>query len=223
MVMMLVIQFFILPLIRIDELIHEYQINLRQRNTYSKFFVPNSGKIALHRILRDNDTTVLSIEDFLEDNKQLLNNKPEDIFREDLRIFLVNKLQGSFLGKEYILENFRRLDIFIRDNFGELYLIEVKWIGLSIHAKGDNFGICYQQRDISPDAVIQSIEYIKELYETNQKIKIGFLAVFDAQSNKSEKDSCENFDMSQLSDDLKLYSAQFNKFPDLRVENLNPR
>jgi len=208
---------------RIEEIIGEYRIHLRARDTYSKFFVQNSGKRVLYKVLHDDDSTDLTETQFLAEFKQLLNNKPEDRFREDLKKFLENKLKGSFLGEEYVLENFRRLDIFISDDFGELYLIEVKWVGQSIHKNGDRLGTSFKHEDINPAGIIQSIDYIQELYETNHKIKLGFLAVFDARNGTHVSDTYDGFDSSTIDGNKQSYYAKFIKIPDFKVKNIHPQ
>jgi hypothetical protein len=203
---------------QLDEIFEEYRKHLKIRNIYSKFFVPNSGKRVLYKILNDSKKTDISEDEFFKINKHLLNNKPEDSFREDLRLYIETNLKGSLLGKEYVMENFKRLDIFIHDDFGELYMIEVKWVGITIHRNGQKIGTKYSMNDINPAGIIQSIDYIRELYETDKKIKLGFLAVFDAR-NEEMNDTGENFKPSVLKHDLRHFSKKFKKIDDFRVLN----
>lgn len=206
---------------RLFEIFEEYKIHLRERDAYSKFFVSKTGKKSLHKHLEINGKTKLSENGFLNSCKQLLRNKPEDSFREDLRYFLRQKLKAKLLGKEYILDNFRRLDIFILDELGELYLIEVKWVGISIHSSGQKIGTEFKAADINPDAIKQSVDYIKELYQKNQVIKIAYLVVFDARESNLP-DTGLNFDENEISADDKKFYSRFKKVDDFRVINYVP-
>lgn len=204
---------------RIIEVLEEYRINIQIRDVYRKFFVLNSGKRALHQHLVKGTATKESYEEFLSENKQLLNNVPEDIFREDLRLFLKNKLNAKVLGKELVLENFKRLDIFIYDEYGDLYFLEVKWVGVSIHKYGQKIGTSYGETDINPNAVIQTLKYLKELNEKKERIKMGYLAVFDAREDIKLPDTVAFFDETSLPADLQPYYRRFFKIPDLKVTN----
>lgn len=205
---------------KIVELFDEYRQHLTNRDNYSKFFASKSSKSSLCKHLNDNPDAK-DYEEFLNLHKQLLENKPEDRFREDLRMFLVKNLKANVLSKEYILENFKRLDIFINDDFGELYLIEVKWVGVSIHHKGQKIGTSYDASDINPAAVIQSVNYIKQLSDESKNIKIGYLAVFDARY-EDLPDTLENFDENNLEESLKKFHKRFIKIKDFRVLNTHP-
>ncbi|MGH1385110.1 hypothetical protein [Kordia sp.] len=206
---------------KILELFEEYRSqHLKDRDTYTKFFVSNSSKRSLCKHLK-NDPTQDDYKQFLKDHTQLLENKPEDRFREDLRMFLKRNLKANVLSKEYIMENFKRLDIFINDDFGELYLIEVKWVGISIHPLGQKVGTSYTSDDINPNAVLQSVDYIRQLYQENKNIKLGYLAVFDARPNNSV-DTVESFDETNLDESLKKYYPKFKKIKDFKILNSHP-
>lgn len=204
----------------IIEIFNNYRYNLNHRDVYSKFFVSKSSKVSLCKHLNGSPSKE-DYKHFLNENSQLLENKPEDRFREDLRMYLTRNLKASVLTKEYILENFKRLDIFINDDYGELYLIEVKWVGISIHSTGQKIGTPYDEKDINPAAIIQSVDYIKQLNEENKNIKLGYLVVFDARS-ENLPDTGENFDEESLSIELKKYYPRFKKVDDFRVINHHP-
>lgn len=208
---------------QLDEILQEYKIHLRKRDTYSKFFVTKTGKKALYKILGGQEKLALTEDEFVETHKQLLNNKPEDDFREDLRFFLNNNLKNNLLQKEFVLDNFKRLDIFITDEFGLLYLIEVKWVGTSIHPSGGEIGTKYDHKNINPDAIIQSVDYIRELQESGQNIKIAYLAVFDARDKIDLPDTFDGFDKSVFVDGMEKYFYKFRKIEDLKVQNQHPR
>lgn len=204
------------------ELFDEFRAHIGIRHIYSNFFVRNSGKRALRTHLSNNGNTVSDEKTFLIEQAQLLNNKPEDQFRESLRIFLKgNLLELIDLSKERILEDFKRLDINIFDNYGDIFFIEVKWIGNSIHADGDDFGTSFGASDISPAGVTQTVEYIRNLHTMGAKLKRGYLVVFDARAEDLD-DSIDGFDIEQMPAELHSFYPHFTKVPDFRVRNEHP-
>jgi hypothetical protein len=208
---------------QIDELFDKFRRHVTYRYNYTGFFVSKSAKKALYQHLVNSGENIGSKDDFVANNSQLLENKPEDRFRESLRAFLKENMKNDILfGKEYILENFNRLDINIFDDYGDLYFIEVKWVGKSINPDGDRILTEYTSNDINPAAVNQSIRYIKELFESKQNIKIGYLAVFDARYEEMQ-DTFSNFDEELIPpEDMKYYKL-FKKIPDFRVVNSHPQ
>lgn len=207
----------------INQVFDEYQEHLKNRDTYRKFFIANATKRSLYQHYVNNIPEFgESEEDFLKNKVQILRNSPEKAFQDDLKSFLKENLNIT-IGKEYLLEDLRRLDIVIIDNeFGDLYFIEVKWVGQSINSKGQDLSTrAYSAEDINPDAVIQSVEYIKKLFEEKQKIKIGYLAVFDAR-DEDFPDTLEDFDYEEINEDLKPYYPKFYKINDFRVKNYHP-
>ena len=207
---------------QIEELFEKYRRHLTYRYNYNGFFVSNSAKKSLYHHLIAANSITQSKEEFLQNNTQLLENKPEDRFRESLRAFLIENMRNDvFFGKEYVLESFKRLDINIFDDFGDLYFIEVKWVGTSVHPEGNKLGTEYTHDDINPAAIKQSINYIRELAERDQTIKIGYLAVFDAREGDLN-DTFDGFDESNVDDGNKRYYPLFKKIPDFRVKNTHP-
>ena len=207
---------------QLTELFNEYRIYIRTRANYQNFFLSKAPKRALHRIMTDTNLTNDSQEDFLTNNQQLLNNRPEDRFRESLRLFLKERMRTDInLAKEYILEDFKRLDINIIDNYGDLYFIEVKWVGKSVGPDGDDIKTGYKETDINPEAVSQSVNYIKVLSDNGQNIKIGYLVVFDARGGELP-DTVEAFDINNLDDDFRTFYPQFKKILDFKVSNDHP-
>ncbi|MBK7957214.1 MAG: hypothetical protein IPK03_03350 [Bacteroidetes bacterium] len=175
----------------------------------------------MHHHLKNAQTINSDQSTFLDENSQLLENKPEDRFRESLRAFLVENMRNDILfGKEYILESLKRLDINIFDDYGDLYFIEVKWVGLSVHSEGNKIGTKYDHDDINPAAINQSLKYIRELVEKDQTIKIGYLAVFDARE-QDLKDTFTNFDLSSIDNENQKYYTNFKKIG-FRVKTFTP-
>jgi hypothetical protein len=216
---------------QLGQLFEEYRIKLTIRDHYHKFFASNSHKKALYQLLGHGSKAAKfsaikkkkALDEFLKSKTQLLENKPEDRFREDLRSFLDLNLKGQvIITKEHLLESFKRIDILITDEYGDLYLIEVKWVGTSIHADGSRLGTSYLAKDINPDAVIQTINYLIELSRHKKDIKIGYLAVFDARENDNP-DTLEPFDSnSVLNTDQMRFFPRFKKITDFKVVNDHP-
>lgn len=199
-------------------LFDEYQIKLKNRDTYSKFFLKKAHLNALRNIILPD----MCENDFIKSYKHLLNNKPEDAFREDLRFFLEGQLKTRMIKKELVLNNFRRLDIFLWDESGtEMFLIEVKWVGVSVHASGERLGTEYRASDICPDAIHQSVDYLKQLHDERQNIKRAYLVVFDARPNDFE-DTGHDIEAITLTEDEKSHFYKFKKINDLKVRNFHP-
>ncbi|MGH1336083.1 MAG: hypothetical protein ACRBFS_08135 [Aureispira sp.] len=210
------------PMSKINVLFDSYRIHLEERNIYSKFFVPKSGKKSLAKHLNPQ----VKEEDyklFLTKYKQLLNNKPEEYFRDDLYSFLDKNLSAHSVAFEYLLTNLNRLDVSIVDDLGDKYLIEIKWVGTSIHADGHKIGTRINHSKINPNGVIQSVQYIEQLTKQKKNIKVAFLAVFDARTDNSSGDTVASFDEEALEGNLKDYYPQFRKIPDFIVKNIHPR
>lgn len=205
---------------KINEVFDEYRKHLKLQNIYCKFFIKNSHLKSLHKDLGSK----LSEKEFLTSYKHVLNNKPEELFRDDLKHFLEQKLKVILLAKEYILENFKRLDIYLQDESGfNLYLIEVKWVGQSIHGEGKKWGTKYDAININPAAVKQSVNYIKQLDEQEKPIKIGYLVVFDARKDDLEDTIPASQLQEILSEEDSRYSFRFRKINDFRVVNNHPK
>jgi len=198
----------------INDVFVEYQESIKERRNYCKFFIELSHLKSLRedlQIPRDEE------EKFIKAHKHLLRNKPEDTFRDDLRLFLTSHLR-VFQVKEFLLENMRRLDIFLYDEFGEIYLIEVKWVGQSIHHLGKKLGTIYDSTNINPDAFFQTMDYLEELDNKGQNIVRAYLIVFDARQDDLD-DTGLNFDSNILTESQTKHYRKFNKVKDFRVIN----
>lgn len=94
----------------LEEVLNDYRVSLQQQNTYLKFFVTKAALKAFHQLTSpDTEEKV-----FLADNKQLLNNKPEELFREDLRNYIKRHMK-IVVTREVMLESLDRLDIELTD------------------------------------------------------------------------------------------------------------
>lgn len=203
----------------LQEVLDEYRIHLTRQDTYLKFFVTKAGLKALRSIAfpDENEKT------FLDAHKHLLNNKPEELFREDIRNYIKSHMK-VVVTREVTLEDLDRLDIELTDEVGQdLYFIEIKWVGESIHSSGQKFGTEYKaQPRIKPDAVQQVVGYIDELLREDKNIKVGYLAVFDARKDDLS-DTGTGISVDDLPENLQKIYPRFVKLNDFRVKNINPR
>lgn len=210
------------PFDEIDSVFEEYRTHLSLRDTYEKFFVT---KDHVKLIFRSIDNPAESEKSFINRHQQLLRNKPEDIFREDMRLFLQRKLKDVTLPKEVYLRNERRLDIAIYNFTGtELSFIEVKWVGMSVNSKNEKEPTIYDENHVCPAALNQTLDYIRELSDSKEygNVKIGYLAVFDARTGHNRD---TGFEMSETkaTEENRRYFKQFVKLNDFKVVNSIPR
>lgn len=186
------------------EVLDDYRMHLTKIHVYEKFFVP---KTTLNRI------------GYLP-NKNLLKNKPEKIFQDDLKAFLNDRIAGTFnISKEVELETKKRLDINITDSSGDYYFFEIKWIGMSINPHDSAAGHSVEPNEMK-DGVNQSLKYIKELGEEEKVVKLGYLIIFDAREEKTPL-SLEPFDY--LENGLEQYLPIFTPQACFCVDNVHPR
>lgn len=202
---------------KLEEVLNEYRIVLKNQDTYVKFFVPKSQL----KTLKGMSDSTLSDKQFIQEYKHLLRNKPEECFREDIRNYIKRNMK-VVVHRELMLEDRDRLDIELFDEDGkELYFLEIKWVGESIHADGDRLGTAYDETRIKPKAVIQVVGYIKQLQEEKQNIKMGYLIVFDARK-ENLADTGEGVTEEMLPVELREHYHRYKKLKDFRVINANP-
>ena len=204
---------------QLEEVLNDYRIRLTHQDTYLKFFVPKEELHALYKLIQSSEKE----SEFVKNHKHLLHNKPEELFREDMRTYIKEHMR-VVVAREVMLEDLDRLDIELTDEIGnDLYFIEIKWVGDSIGAAGDNFGVSYDASPrIKPDAVRQVVGYIDKLLTDKQNIKVGYLAVFDARKD-DRPDSGTDITENVLPEELRKHYPRFVKLPDFRVKNINPR
>ena len=203
----------------LHEVLDDYRIHLTRQDTYMKFFVTKASLRALYAILKPDGTE----ETFVNAHSCLLNNKPEEIFREDIRNYITRHMK-VVVTREVTLEDLNRLDIELTDEAGQdLYFIEIKWVGQSIHSSGQKLGTQYKSKPrIYPDAVKQVVSYIDELLSEDKNIKLGYLAVFDARKDDMP-DTGTGININDLPENHHKHFHRFVKLPDFRVKNINPR
>ncbi|MBX2991237.1 MAG: hypothetical protein KF749_08715 [Bacteroidetes bacterium] len=195
---------------QIEEVIDEYRGRLKEQATYCKFFV---YKTTLKRLFPPSQ---------IPKRKNLLKNKPENTFRNDLLMFLKANIMGTFVfAKELLLESGNRLDIWTYDQNGNYIIIEVKWIGQSISQNEKKVGHTIGPKYIKEEAVPQVLGYIKEARDLKFGVRSGYLVVFDARVNR-DGDSLDVIDLTYVQKDLHPYVHLFRKIPDLEVDNIIP-
>ncbi|WP_312906383.1 hypothetical protein [Sphingobacterium multivorum] len=201
---------------QLHEVFDQYREKIKDQPVYCKFFISKSHLTAYQQTKGD------SSNDFIPNNSHILNNRCEDKFREDLRIFLKDHLLVNIIIKEYILDSKKRLDILLVDEFGvNFYLIEVKWVGESINPKGVKVSTKFNANDINPNAFIQTLNYLEELDNKGENIVKAYLVVFDARKDDLE-DTGLNFNNSLLTTTQRKHFAKFEKVKDFRVKNIHP-
>ena len=203
---------------QLNDVIESYRERLKDQPVYCKFFISKSHLTSYHKDISSTE----DLNKFIKSNANILNNKCEDKFREDLRVFLKDNLIVNVIVKEYILESKKRLDIFLVDEYGvNFYLIEVKWVGESINSEGKAVSTTYNEKDINPKAVTQTLKYLEELDNKGENIVRAYLVVFDARKEELG-DTVENFDISKLDAIQQKHYRKFEKIKDLRVKNFHP-
>ncbi len=187
------------------DVLDSYRKQLSKIHVYEKFFVP---KTTLKRIS-------------YSPKRNLLKNKPEKIFQDDLKAFLSEQIAGTFnLSKEVELESKKRLDVNITDSNGDYYFFEIKWLGVSINPTDEESGYSRVPGEMR-EGVIQCLEYIKELTEEESKVvKLGYLVIFDAREKK-ESYTLKPFDY--LENGLDQYLPVFDLQPGFLIDNSHPR
>lgn len=204
---------------QLSEVLDDYRICLTHQDTYLKFFVDKAGLHALHKLTKSKE----GIDNFISGHKHLLRNKPETLFHEDIRNYIKQHMR-VVVSKEVVLENQDRLDIELTNEDGnDLYFIEIKWVGESIGPNGDSISTKYDAHPrIQPDAVRQVVGYIDELLKEDKNIKIGYLVVFDARKEDMEDTGADIIE-SDVPENIRQHFHRFQKLPDFRVKNINPR
>ena len=162
------------------------------------------------------DKATISQIDPQKVNKNILRNKPEHYMRDHLCNYLTEHMRYTFTIEPELGQSKRELDIYF-DVCGELYFIEIKWLGISINDDGSGFSTKYTDSR-ARDGVIQTLEYIEELTNTSEKsLRHGYLAVYDARDDQPPIDFK---DYSFVNDSLKQYLTYFSV---LKVIHLNKR
>lgn len=158
---------------KIKEVMENYSCqHVTQQVNYMCFFADNSA-------LRQIDSKLVS--------RNILRNKPEHYMRDQLCQYLTDNMKYTFTIEPELGQSKRELDIYF-DVSGELYFIEIKWLGVSINDQGTGLSTSYTDAR-ARSGVTQTLEYIEELLNTSEKsLRHGYLVIYDARDNKTEID-----------------------------------
>lgn len=150
--------------------------------------------------------------------RNILRNKPEHYMRDQLCDYLTDNMKYTFTTEPELGQSKRELDIYF-DVSGELYFIEVKWLGVSINDRGSGLSTLYTDAR-ARDGVTQTLEYIEELMNTSEKsLRHGYLAIFDARDNKSNIDFQE---YRFVRKELETYLPYFSVLKVIPLEKRHP-
>lgn len=177
---------------RINEVIENYS---------SQFLTQQVNYMCL---LADNATLRQINSEYIKRN--ILKNKPEHYMRDQLCQYLTENMRYTFTTEPELGQTKKELDIYF-DVSGELYFIEIKWLGVSIDDEGTGLSTAYTDSR-ARDGVIQTLEYIGELLNTSEKsLRHGYLLIYDARDKKKEVDFKE---YSFVKENLKSYLKYFS-------------
>lgn len=205
----------------LEQVFDDYRSHhITDRNNYQKFFVSLTELRSLHKDLK----STLSEKDFIEANKHLVKNKPENSFRDDLLGYLQDVMRAR-VSKEFTLNDDDRIDILVQDEAGlGIYFIEVKWVGTSIHYSGKQLGSTYTPNPyVVPEGYQQTIKYINKLTDMSYNVKQGYLVVFDARKEDFSGDTGDGRKSDMIDPSYRNYDRLFRKVPDFRIVNKKPR
>jgi len=189
---------------KLDEVIREYADKVvSQQVHYMYFFADNSS-------LRQINPTFVS--------RNILKNKPEHFMRDHLTEYLKKSMRYTFSNEPELGQSKRELDIYF-DVKGELYFIEIKWLGISINDMGTGLSKPYTDYR-AREGVTQSLKYIKELINTTEtSLRCGCLAIFDA---RDEKEKIDFQGYKFVNNELKQYMQYFKLLDIIPLQKRHP-
>lgn len=183
-------------------------------NNYSRQFL--TQQINYMALFADNATLKQIDHSYIKRN--ILKNKPEQFMRDQLCQYLADNMKYTFIIEPELGQTKRELDIYFEVR-GELYFIEIKWLGVSINDSGTGLSTNYGTNR-AKDGVIQTLEYINELLNSSEKsLRHGYLLIYDARDNKKNIDF-DNY--SFVRDDLKAYLDYFSILSILSLSKKHP-
>lgn len=189
---------------QIEEVMDEYAKKyVTQQVNYMCFFADNST-------LRQIDLNLI--------NRNILKNKPEHFMRDQLIIYLTDHMKYTFTREPELGQSKRELDIYF-DVGGELYFIEIKWLGVSINDQGSGLSTGYTDSR-ARNGVTQTLEYIEELMNSSEKgLRHGYLVIYDARDIKKDIDF-QNYTF--VREELKRYMQNFSILKIVPLEKKHP-
>lgn len=183
-------------------------------NNYSRQFL--TQQINYMALFADNATLKQIDQSYIKRN--ILKNKPEQYMRDQLCQYLTDNMKYTFVIEPELGQTKRELDIYFEVR-GELYFIEIKWLGVSINDSGTGLSTNYGTHR-AKDGVIQTLEYINELLNSSEKsLRHGYLLIYDARDDKKNIDF-DNY--SFVKDDLKVYLDYFSILSILSLSKKHP-
>lgn len=189
---------------QLDEVIKDYADKVvSQQVHYTYFFADNPS-------LKQINPTYVS--------RNILKNKPEHYMRDHLREYLKSSMRYTFTIEPELGQSKRELDIYF-DVKGELYFIEIKWLGVSINDAGTGLSKPYTDYR-AREGVTQSLEYIQELLNTTEtSLRCGCLAIYDA---RDKKEKIDFQDYQFVSNELKPYMQYFKLLEVIPLHKRHP-
>ena len=174
-----------------------------QQVNYMAFFADNAT-------LRQIDSKLI--------NRNILKNKPEHFMRDQLILYLTDHMKYTFTREPELGQSKRELDVYF-DVSGELYFIEIKWLGVSINDQGTGVSTAYTDSR-ARSGVTQTLEYIEELMNSTEKgLRHGYLAIYDARDVKTDIDF-QGY--SFVREELKKYMQNFSILKIIPLEKTHP-
>lgn len=188
----------------IDEVMDEYTKSfVTQQVNYMAFFADNAT-------LRQIDSKLI--------NRNILKNKPEHFMRDQLIIYLTNHMKYTFTREPELGQSKRELDVYF-DVCGELFFIEIKWLGVSINDQGTGLSTEYTDSR-ARSGVTQTLEYIEELMSSTEKgLRHGYLAIYDARDKKKDIDF-QGY--SFVKEELRKYMQNFSILKVIPLKKTHP-
>ena len=167
-------------------------------------------------LFADNPTLRQISPDLIKRN--ILKNKPEQFMREQLIQYLTDHMPYTFIGERELGQSKRKLDIYF-DVRGDLYFIEIKWLGISINDRGT--GLSSEHADFRARAgVTQTLEYLEELMNSSEKgWRHGYLVIYDARDIKKEI-NFQNYEF--VREELRRYKQYFSVLKIISLEKRHP-
>lgn len=206
------------PIEDLELVIEDYRKTLSDRYKCSRFFIPKASLNSLRIAMKSSELE----GDFIRRNKQLLINRPEERFRQDLYEYLKDHID-ALIEKETSLDNEDRLDVYVLNKIESwLYLIEIKWLGKAISPEGNKIGTIFGESHVVPAAYNQTVSYIRQLTSEHRDVRRGYLAVFDARDGVNRETNEGMKDEMWQKENLP-FVYKFSKIKDFKVTNEHPQ
>lgn len=120
--------------------------------------------------------------------KNILKYNPEELMKEDLKEYLTEQIQHTFIVNAPIVDSNKTIDIYtIAED--KLYFISVEWLGKSINICENKIERVHNEQYVQ-SAITRSLDYIRILKDDSDKrignsIERGYLTIFDAREEST--------------------------------------